>query len=363
LWRRDPDEVARVWRVALGDEAWDAFAAATLLDAAGALDAAHIWALVSDEIVSAPWERLDRIWDLPGLSLLPGGRLSLPEGVGERMAAELRRRRPELARAAGSWLAARVQTTIEAAGAGSLAAQVGQVYLDRIARAAELGDPPGARVARLVSSGLGGLALSNASPADLAAWHLHPRRLGPPGKALPIAALTSVLAGATMAAALAGGWFSGPPPRAFGFETPPHPNYGPNDWTVRITPRPVSELPLHIRVLDPAGAPQAIMPRDRDDGLSVFDASILPPGTYTVGDLDRVGAGARDDRRGRAGEGDAGRRRARHHAGAGRSGRGGPSRSAVRRRPVRSARISGRHHRARTRPLSGPRHAPARPQR
>jgi hypothetical protein len=282
LWRGDPDEVARVWRVALGDEAWDALAAAAILESAGALDAAHLWALVSDEIVSAPWERLDRIWDLPGVSVLPGGRLSFPEGAGERMTVELRRRRPELAHAVGSWLAARVQGAIEAAGADSLAAQVGQVHLDRIARAADLDDPPGARVARLVSSGLGGLAASNASPADLAAWRLDPGQLGPPGKALPIAALTSASAGAFLVAALAAGWFRGSPPRAFGFQAPPHPNYGPADWTVRITPRPVGDQPLQMRVVDDYGAPQAILARDGEDGGVVFDASVLPRGTYTV---------------------------------------------------------------------------------
>ncbi len=282
VWRGDADEIARVWRIALGDEAWDALAAAAILDVAGALDAAHLWALVSDEIVSAPWERLDRVWDLPGVTVAPGGRLSLPDGVAERMTAELRGRRPELARAAGRWISTRVQASIDAAGADSLAATAGEIQLDRIARAAGLEDPPGGRVARLVSDGLGALAVNRASAEDLAAWKIDPRRIGPPGRALLIAGAACLVASATLAVVLAGGWFGPTSPRAFGFAAPPHPTYGPADWTMRIAPRPASDRPLAVHIENDRGQKRRVIARRIDADTLAVDTRSWPAGEYTI---------------------------------------------------------------------------------
>ncbi|HEX7838002.1 MAG TPA: hypothetical protein VF469_11095 [Kofleriaceae bacterium] len=151
--RADADETADAWRSALGDDAYLALAATALLDLAVSWTTTLVWALISDGVIAPPWQQFERVWDLPEMTLLSGGRISLAPELRDRLIAAARGERPELLHRVAHWIDARLAAANEAAGDGSLGATVGDVYRDRIARAAGL-DDSGSRVQRLVHRGL-----------------------------------------------------------------------------------------------------------------------------------------------------------------------------------------------------------------
>jgi hypothetical protein len=167
----DVDETADAWRSALGDDAYLAFAATALLDLAASWSAALVWALISDGIIAPPWRQFERIWDLPELAVLPGGRIRLAPELCDRLLADVRGERPELVQRVAAWIDARLAAAIEAAGEGSLGAAVGEVYRDRVARAAGL-DGAGGRVWQLAQRGLSSVIAAQVSGDERAAWQV-----------------------------------------------------------------------------------------------------------------------------------------------------------------------------------------------
>lgn len=169
--RADADETADGWRSALGDDAYLAFSATALLDLATSWTTTLVWALISDGVIAPPWQEFERVWDLPEMTLLSGGRISLAPELRDRLLSDVRGERPELLHRVAHWIDARLAAANEAAGDGSLGATVGDVYRDRIARAAGL-DDSGRRVQRLVQRGLSSVVAAHLGEDERALWQV-----------------------------------------------------------------------------------------------------------------------------------------------------------------------------------------------
>src|SRR5262249_41243667 len=148
-----------------------AFAATALLDLAASWSALLVWTLISERVIALPWRRFERIWDLPELAMLPGGRINLSPELRDRLLADARRERPELVPRVAGWIDARLVASIGAAGEHSLGAAVGEVYRDRVARAAGL-DGSGARVRQLAERGLSAVVAAHVSEEERAIWRV-----------------------------------------------------------------------------------------------------------------------------------------------------------------------------------------------
>ncbi|HEX3480905.1 MAG TPA: hypothetical protein VHT91_38075 [Kofleriaceae bacterium] len=165
----DPGETADAWRSALGDDAYLALAVTALLDLVASWNAALVWALISEGVLAPPWQRFERIWDLPELAILPGGRIRLAPELRDRLLADVRRERPELVQRVAAWIDTRLAAGIGAAGADSLGAAIGEVYRDRVARAAGIAGA-GARVRQLAQRGLAPVIAAQVSGDEREAW-------------------------------------------------------------------------------------------------------------------------------------------------------------------------------------------------
>jgi len=200
----DVDETADAWRSALADDAYLAFAATALLDLATSWTAIAVWALISDGVIAPPWRQLERVWDLPEIAVLPGGRISLAPELRDRLLADVRRQRPELLQGVASWIDARLVAAIDAAGDGSLGAAVGEVYLDRVARAAGR-DGSGPRVRRLARNGLAAVVAAHVGGDERATWRIRDphtavtARLRGPLLGLTLLAMAGFAAGSAVA--------------------------------------------------------------------------------------------------------------------------------------------------------------------
>jgi cytochrome c553 len=169
--RTDVDEIADAWRSALTEDAYFAFAATALLDLAASCNATLVWTLISDGVIAPPWRQFERLWDLPELAVLPGGRISLAPELRDRLLADARSERPELLHRVASWIDSRLAAAVEAAGDSSLGAAVGEVYRDRVARASGL-DGSGARVRRLEQQGLSSLVAARVDRDERRTWRI-----------------------------------------------------------------------------------------------------------------------------------------------------------------------------------------------
>ncbi|MBV8763153.1 MAG: IPT/TIG domain-containing protein [Deltaproteobacteria bacterium] len=170
----DPEEVIAGWRRAMGNNAFDAFATTALLDASRSWTTLAVYALVSEGVIAPPWRELERAWELPGVQLLPGGRIRVEPALLERLLAEARRRDPEQVARVAKWIKERLEVAIADADVDSMAASVGALYLDRTELGAGI-DTSGRRAKKLARSGLAGLVAANVSETERARW-----RIGPP---------------------------------------------------------------------------------------------------------------------------------------------------------------------------------------
>jgi len=173
--RTDAHETADAWRSVLAVDAYFAFAATALLDLAMSWSAINIWMLISDGVITPPWREFERIWDLPDLTVSPGGRLSLAPELRDRLLADARGERPELLHRVGRWIDARLEAAIKSAGESSLGAMVGEVYRDRVARAAGI-DGSGSRIRRLARSGLVSVVAAHISSDERKLWRIRDPR-------------------------------------------------------------------------------------------------------------------------------------------------------------------------------------------
>ncbi len=105
---RDSEVRMRTWRAALGDGALDWLGAGALLADAGVLTVRLWWALLVEGVVTAPWERVERAWELPGLAVSPDGTVMMSRSLREPLLDRMRRRRGELLDAVADWAVARV---------------------------------------------------------------------------------------------------------------------------------------------------------------------------------------------------------------------------------------------------------------
>lgn len=170
----DPEEVIAGWRRAMEGKAFDAFAATALLDASRSWTTLAVYALVSEGVIAPPWRELERAWELPGVQLLPGGRIRVEPALCDRLLAEARRRDPEQVARVAKWIKARLDVAIAHADPDSMAASVGALYLDRTEFGAGI-DTSGKRAKKLARSGLAGLVAANIGESERARW-----RIGPP---------------------------------------------------------------------------------------------------------------------------------------------------------------------------------------
>lgn len=169
----DPASLLMLWQLALGEAGYRAFAAGSLLATARAWDARHWWTLRAEGVLTGPRAELERIWTLPGVSVLGGGRLAVEPEVLEALHADLRTRDPGLAERVAAWLDQRL---VDASGDedASLAHEIGLIYRDKLARAS---GRPGTGGAARVSKRVPGLALAHTTAAEQSAWKLRRTRL------------------------------------------------------------------------------------------------------------------------------------------------------------------------------------------
>jgi outer membrane protein OmpA-like peptidoglycan-associated protein/uncharacterized protein with von Willebrand factor type A (vWA) domain len=173
--RADVHETADAWRAALGADAYLALAATALLDLAISWSAIHVWALISDGVIVPSLREFERIWDLPELMVSQGGRISVASDLRDRLLADARSERPEMLQRVGCWIDARLNAAIKSAGDSSLGAAVGEVYRDRVARAAGI-DGSGERIQQLVQSGLVSVVAAHTSESERKLWRVRDPR-------------------------------------------------------------------------------------------------------------------------------------------------------------------------------------------
>jgi len=89
--RDNPRRRVLAWKYALGPQAFAWLAAGAVLDRAGLLTAQLWWALLRQGIVSAPIERVECVFELPGVTVYPDGSIALPDDVRDELVAELGR--------------------------------------------------------------------------------------------------------------------------------------------------------------------------------------------------------------------------------------------------------------------------------
>lgn len=168
------EQLLLVWRTSLGEAAFAAFAAGAILDKAWAWDTRVFWTLIAEGILSAPWAQIEKIWELPYVTLSPGGGISVPHAAMAALEDLMQTEYAALAARVGEWLRKRIGPITHSED-GSLADLFAGVAAARVARSARLAKPGELDIIEeLEGVGLGPMLAPQLSPSERKAWHIRP---------------------------------------------------------------------------------------------------------------------------------------------------------------------------------------------